>query len=359
MSPRLARGWGAPIAALLALVPFTLLAAQGCAAETGQPGGDWGAGRGGAAVDDDEDEADEKALAPVPDTARGVSIDPAKGYLTEEIGQGLHWLTNGADQAMFLTTGQGVILVDAPPSLAPAIPRAIAEVTSEKITHVVYSHVHSDHIGAAGDLGLGPDVKIIAQAETAAALDAASDPRRPAVTDAFDQALTLTVGTQTLELAYKGTNHVPGNIFIYAPAQKVLMAVDVVWPGWVPFTQLGLAKDVGGYVRAVGDILAYDFGVFIGGHVGRYGTRADVEVHGKYLEDLRTNATTALSSVDFQAVAGEAGYDNTWNLVDSYFGALADHCGAATEAAWVGRLGGADVWSRANCFAMIQHLRID
>jgi glyoxylase-like metal-dependent hydrolase (beta-lactamase superfamily II) len=337
----------------LALLPLSLLTVQGCDGETGTQGNPGGAG-GTAAVCEEE-----KDLAPVPDVARGVMIDQTKGYYREEIGSGLHFLTNGVDQVMFLTTGQGVILVDAPPSLGAAIPKAIAEVTDEKITHVVYSHLHSDHIGAAGDLGLGPDVKIFAHAETAAALEAAKDPRRPAVTDPFDAAFTLTVGSQTLELSYDGTNHVAGNIFIFAPAQKVLMVVDVVWPGWVPFTQLGLAKDVGGYVRAVDVILAYDFDVFIGGHVGRYGTRKDVEEHGEYLADLRTNAVAALTSVDFGAVAGEVGYDNTWNLVDSYFGALVEQCGAATEDAWVGRLGGADVWSRANCFAMIQHLRID
>ena len=51
---------------------------------------------------------------------------------------------------MFLTTGEGVIVVDAPPTIGDKILKAIAEVTDEPITHVIYSHSHADHIGAAG-----------------------------------------------------------------------------------------------------------------------------------------------------------------------------------------------------------------
>src|SRR5690349_20651698 len=40
---------------------------------------------------------------------------------------------------------------------------------------------------------------------------------------------------------YKGVNHERGNILIYAPTQKVLMLVDVVFPDWVPFRDLAIA----------------------------------------------------------------------------------------------------------------------
>ena len=54
----------------------------------------------------------------------------------------------------------------------------------------------------------------------------------PTVT--FPDKHTLTVGSQTLELEYRGPNHNPGNIFIYAPKQKVLLLIDLVFPGWSP-----------------------------------------------------------------------------------------------------------------------------
>ena len=71
-----------------------------------------------------------------------------------------------------------------------------------------------------------------------------SDPNRPIPQKTFKDTYTLRSGNQTLELSYKGANHLEGNIFIFVPAQKVLMLVDVIYPGWTPFAQLGQVKNV-------------------------------------------------------------------------------------------------------------------
>ena len=65
--------------------------------------------------------------APLPEAARGVAIDPNKGYAVEEIADGLYWVTEGVYTTMFLTTGEGVIVVDAPPSIGDKMLKAIAE----------------------------------------------------------------------------------------------------------------------------------------------------------------------------------------------------------------------------------------
>ena len=85
----------------------------------------------------------------IPESARGPAI-PEKGYLVEEIGDNLYWVTDGSYNAMFLVTDEGVVAVDAPPSIGQNYLKAIAEVTDKPITHVIYSHAHLDHIGAAG-----------------------------------------------------------------------------------------------------------------------------------------------------------------------------------------------------------------
>ncbi|WP_051570493.1 MBL fold metallo-hydrolase [Cryptosporangium arvum] len=88
------------------------------------------------------------SFAPVPSGAEGPAI-PEHGYLRQEIGDGLHLVTDGVYQMMFLVTDDGVIAVDAPPALGRSILPAVAEVTSRPVTHVVHSHHHFDHIGAA------------------------------------------------------------------------------------------------------------------------------------------------------------------------------------------------------------------
>lgn len=47
-------------------------------------------------------------------------IPPAKGYLVEEIRDGLYWVTDGAYNTMFLVSTAGVIAVDPLPTLGPA-----------------------------------------------------------------------------------------------------------------------------------------------------------------------------------------------------------------------------------------------
>ena len=69
--------------------------------------------------------------APVPAAAMGPVIPQDKGYLVEDLGDGLYWVTECAYQVMFLTTGEGVIAVDAPPSIGDKYLKAIAEVTDE------------------------------------------------------------------------------------------------------------------------------------------------------------------------------------------------------------------------------------
>ena len=294
-------------------------------------------------------------FGPVPTGAAGPAI-PEVGYLVEEIDSGLYWVTEGLYQAIFLTTGEGVIVVDAPPTIGPNLAAAIASVTDEPVTHLVYSHHHADHIGAAAQF---ENVEIVAHEDTAALLDRSADPNRPLPTVTFADTYELTVGSQTLELAYPGNNHEPGNIFIYAPAQKTLMLVDVVFPGWAPFPDLGVVEDVPGYVAAHDAALAYDFETFVGGHLTRLGTREDVEIAQEYVLDVRENAGEALATVDFMAIAQEVGFENPWLLFDVYLDTVAQTCADTTIPVWADRLGGTDVVAFGHCWVMAESLRID
>jgi glyoxylase-like metal-dependent hydrolase (beta-lactamase superfamily II) len=307
-----------------------------------------------------------QCAAPLPGVASGVPIDPAKGYFVEEIQDGVYWVTEGLYQVMFVTTGAGVIVVDAPPSIGQNILNAIAEVTAEPITHVIYSHSHADHISAAG---LYPaSATYIAHEETAAQLQRSrpfpfglfvGGAPVPAPTVTFSDSLTLTVGGQTLQLEYRGVNHDRGNIYIHAANQKVLMVVDVVFPGWVPFTEVSVSEDVPGYFQAHDEILSFDFDTLIAGHLGRLATRDDVQTQQQYLLDVQANAAAALQTVDFSAIAQETGFENSWLLFDTYLDAVGQECADLTLAQWLGLLGGADIWTFSHCHTVAESLRID
>jgi glyoxylase-like metal-dependent hydrolase (beta-lactamase superfamily II) len=310
------------------------------------------------------------AAAPLPDAAKGVPIPQDKGYSVKEIKDGLYWVTEGVYNTMFLTTGKGVIIVDAPPSFGDKLLKAVADVTKEPIAYVIYSHSHADHI--AGAARYPASATYIAHDDTKARLARTTDADRPAPygvfvgggavplpTVTFADKYTLTVGNQTLELAYRGDDHEPGNIYIYAPKQKVLMKVDIVFPGWTPFIDLAVSEDAIGYLKAHDTILSYDFDWLVSGHFGRLATRQDVEVQKAYMQDIVANAQTALKTVDFMAIASQTGFENLSLLFDTYLKAVSQKCAGLTVPKWVDRLGGVDVWTGSHCFKVIEALRID
>lgn len=293
----------------------------------------------------------------VPASAQGPAIDPAKGYRLQDLGSGLYMITDNAIQSMFLVYDRGVVVIDAPQNLAAHIRQAIAEVSDKPITHLIYSHSHADHIGGAKVLGVPPI--IIAHEETLRLLKRDADPNRPLPTITFSDKYTLHVGKQSLELSYHGNAHEPGNIFIYAPTQRVLMVVDVVFPGWMPWRRFALAQDIPGYFAQVEEIRKMDWDTFVGGHVARTGTHADVELQAEFLRDVKQAAATALATTKPGEGLNPLDKNNPWAFFDHYIDRVAGQCVNSLTPKWSTRLGGFDVYIWDQCYAMEQSLRIE
>ena len=293
----------------------------------------------------------------VPASARGQAIDPAKGYRLQDLGKGLYMITDNAYQSMFLVYDRGVVVIDAPPGFAAHIPKAIAEVSDKPITHIVYSHSHIDHIG--GTKALGGHPVIIAQEETLRLLKRAADPNRPLPTVTFADKYSLRVGNQVLELSYHGNAHEPGNIFIFAPAQRVLMVVDVVFPGWMPWRRFALAQDVPGYFAQVEEIRKLDWDTFVGGHVARTGTHADVDVQAEFNRDVKQAAANALATTKPGDGLNPLDKDNPWAVFDQFIDRVAAQCVNTLTPKWSTKLAAFDVYVWDQCYAMEQSLRIE
>jgi glyoxylase-like metal-dependent hydrolase (beta-lactamase superfamily II) len=299
----------------------------------------------------------ERDWADLPAAAQDAPIAQDVGYLSREVKPGVFVVTEGLYQSMFVVTRSGVAVVDAPPTIGTRLTDAIRAATDKPVTHFIYSHSHIDHVGAAAQFG---DVVRIASRETAARLARAGDPNRPRASRVLSRASNLLVidGVE-FRLDNRGTHHEPGNLYIQLPQQRVLMVVDIIYPGWVPFTNLGMAEDVQGFIDAHETILGYDFDVLVGGHLSRPGTRADVEVQRAYVRDLVAAAQDGQRSVNFVAVAGEIGFANRWLLVKTYMDRVADHCATTMIEHWRGRLGGAAVSTPGHCWIIQEHLNIN
>jgi glyoxylase-like metal-dependent hydrolase (beta-lactamase superfamily II) len=288
----------------------------------------------------------------------GPTVPAAKGYVVQEIRGGLYWVSDGAYNTMFLVTSAGVIAVDAPPTLGPNYLKAIAEVTSQPVKYLVYSHEHTDHIGAAY---LFPkDAKIVAQKETAEILAERKDLRRPVPSITFGDSYELRLGGEVLLLKYPGINHERGNIFIYAPEQKTLMLVDVVYPGYMPYKNLGIAEDVPGYVDVQRKALAYDFSTFVGGHVTRLGERSDVELSLEFVTDLQKTSEEALKSISLPVFAkvNTKNARDKWDLHNEYEKAVATRCYDELLPRWKNRVADSETYLRDNCWTMLESITV-
>src|SRR5467141_1845670 len=267
--------------------------------------------------------------APVPASALGPALNTL-GYHVGRVARNLYWVTDGTYQAAFLTTSDGVVLFDAPPTIGHNLQRAIDEIAnangvSNKVAYLVYSHHHADHAGASSLFD--KNVTRIGHEETRRLLLRDNDPARPAPEETFQDRRTLEIGGERIELAWLGSNHSPDNIYIHLPDHDTLMLIDIVNPGWVPLYTSNLSEDIPGYIEAPAKALKYPWKHFMGGHLGRLGTRDDVTLHQQYMADIAANSRTAIDTVDPTPYFQKYG-ENAWAAVKEYLDAVTNAAAA-------------------------------
>jgi len=104
--------------------------------------------------------------------------------------------------AMFIATGDGVILADpigqGNPRTPTMIKEAIRSVTDEPVKYVVYSHSAADH--ATGGVVFADTAQFVGHRRAAEKLAAANDPTTPVPTVTFDEQFALELGGRRLDL---------------------------------------------------------------------------------------------------------------------------------------------------------------
>jgi glyoxylase-like metal-dependent hydrolase (beta-lactamase superfamily II) len=298
--------------------------------------------------------------APIPDSALGPAVNQ-QGYYVGRVEANLYWVTDGTYQCAFLTTSDGVVLFDAPTTIGHNIQRAVDEIAaahgvSRTVTHLVYSHHHADHAGASSLFG--PNVTRIGHEQTRKLLLRDDDPARPPPEETFQDRRTLEIGGERIELAWHGSNHSPDNIFIHLPDHETLMLVDIVNPGWAPVCQSNLTEDVPGYIDAPDTALTYPWKHFIGGHMGRLGSRKDIATHRQYMADIADSSRTALDTVDPTPYFLKHG-ENSWAAVSGYLDAITAAAAAPVIEKYTGVLAAADVFTASTTFRVMQSIRLD
>jgi glyoxylase-like metal-dependent hydrolase (beta-lactamase superfamily II) len=303
---------------------------------------------------------------PVPPAikARILPVDAQKGYLVRQLKPDVYLITDGAYQSLFVSTGKGVILLDAPPSFGSKIVRAVAEVTKEPIVELVYSHTHLDHISGTVDvLKQTPSLQILAEEGVAEFLREKKDPRRPLPTQTFKGQYTIRLGSVTIEMKRGHWHSNEGDLYIYIPAKKVLMAIDTLPPGYAQFQDFDLTADFHDYLGMFDQLLAYDFDVLVGGHLGFPGNRNDVLVAKDYTMDVYKTVKRIHDGTDQAKIVTQAavkyGWDNKMALFRTVLDGVVDQCAKEIEQRWSDKLASVDVYAPSHCHTALIYARWD
>ena len=284
--------------------------------------------------------------------AKAVSADPQKGYLVKELKPSIFMITDGAYESVFVTTGKGVVLFDAPPSLAQHIANAVSETTKEQIVELVYTHLHVDHIGGAGlVLQSKPDVQIVAESGTAEFLREMHDPHRPVPTRTFKDHETLKLGSLTADMRVGHWHSPEGDLLIYIPDRKFVICIDSMSAGATPFMGLDLTMNMHEYLKTFDTLLALDFDVMVPGHHSTPATKDDVRTAKNYVMDVY-NTVSHLLGEDHRELTARASQkygDNSWAVASVVIDDEVSQCANEIKNRWIQKLEGVDIWAASHC----------
>lgn len=319
------------------------------------------------------------------------------GYNLTRLRPGVFAYLDGAYTSLLLwhPKERQLVVVDAPDSAASntdggagtRLTAAVDEVldgATPRGVDIVYSHAHLDHIGATRRVvehiraahpamrvaiwGTDETDEMVRRSTTRRALQVTRRVPRSGAT------LRLRRGLR-VDLHVVG-GHTATDLAIHIPrtrrdggAPGVLHHVDVVFPGWSPPFTLAITEDVARFRDVHGRLLAFDWEVFSGGHLGRLGTRADVAAGGRYATDLLDAAASAIAAVDDRAFVEAGGaavadpqsplFGNSWAQFGLLRSLQQDACARTMLAKWGCVLAGVDVMIRPNCFSALTYLLVE
>lgn len=211
---------------------------------------------------------------------------------------------NFISNAGFIVTSESVVVIDAlgSPRLAERLLAEIARVTPRKVSHVVLTHYHADHIyglqvfeKAGAQIIAHEGAREYLHSDTARLrLQASRDELTPWIDEQtrlvpatrwIKAREELTVGDTRLVLQPVGAAHTPEDLVVHVPKARLLYAGDLVFRSRIPF--VGQA-DSRNWIVSLERLLEFDARVIVPGH-GPVSTEArqDIQLTRDYLIHLR------------------------------------------------------------------------
>ena len=243
-------------------------------------------------------------------------VSPSVWYVQGESALGSQANKNFISNAAFIVGKDGVVVIDAlgSPALATSLIQAIAKITPLKITHVIVTHYHADHIyGLQAFKKIG--AKILAHPAAKEYLNSETATNRLAASRAelfpwidentqlvpadtwLEKEANLNLSGVRLTVKPVGPAHTPEDLIVYMPSEKVLFAGDLVFKGRIPF--IGSTANTAPWLASLSVMLSYGADVIVPGHGPvSDSTKADLELLRDYLAYLRSTMGKAVVELE-------------------------------------------------------------
>jgi hypothetical protein len=189
-------------------------------------------------------------------------------YRTEKVTEGLYVLSTPVGGNIGVLVGDdGVVIVDDQfEELAPKLRAAVALLSDQPIRFLINTHWHFDHTGANASLGRNGTVivahgKVRERMSTTQLGALTGRPTPPSPPEAlpivtFDQAVTLHLNGEDLEVRHVASAHTDGDAIIRYRKANVVHMGDVFFVGSYPFIDVNSGGSYDGMIAALAATLA-------------------------------------------------------------------------------------------------------
>ena len=181
----------------------------------------------------------------------------AQGNVAEiaQVKDNLYVITGGGGNTAAFVTAGGVVVVDTKnPEWGNAILDKIKTVTDKRVTMIINTHTHGDHVGSNIDFTL--PIEFVAHANTKTNMERmepfqSTSGRRYLPSRTYENRLSLLDGDDRIDLYYFGQGHTSGDTIVVFPSLGVAHTGDLfAWKG-VPYIDVNNGGSGVSYPRTV------------------------------------------------------------------------------------------------------------
>ena len=157
------------------------------------------------------------------------SAQNAQKAVTQKLTDDVYTIFWGFYNSLVVITSEGVVITDpANPARAKILKQEIAKLTDKKVTRVILTHEHYDHVGGTSEFA---GAQIICHRNCADVFRLDATGRAPKKVDlTYNEKLVLDYGGKRLELRYFGRADGAGMSVIYLPRERIVATADLYGP---------------------------------------------------------------------------------------------------------------------------------